>query len=334
VPVTERTIASTTQLLDLASGQWATDLIGQLGLPSRMFEHPVVPSATSLDFLRANQDVGPTGPVLLAASGTARRTPRVVTVAGHDTACAVAALPAPGPSIGYVVCGTWSLVGIELVSPITSAEARMAGFTNEAGLGGTFRFLRNGTGLWLLQACRRAWGESVSYADLIDQAAHASAFDALIDPDHSSFLPVGDMPARIVDFCVRSGHSPPVGRAAMVRCVIDSLALSYRRTVDLAESLAGRSVEALHLVGGGSANGLLCQTTAYVTGRVVLAGPDEASGIGNLLIQALAEGELSSLADLRSVVAASFPPVVYHPRLKMERVDELIDRFNRIAATE
>ena len=333
VPVTERTIASTTQLLDLTNGQWATDLIGQLGLPSRPFAHPVVAPATPLDGLRASQELGPTGPVRSSVV-TASRPPRVVTVAGHDTACAVAALPARGPSFGYIVCGTWSLVGVELATPITTTEARLAGFTNEAGLDGTFRFLRNGTGLWLLQACRRSWGESVSYSDLAAQAVEAPAFATLIDPDHPGFLPVGDMPARIVDFCVRSGQSPPADRAAMVRCVLDSLALSYRRTVDLAESLVGRRVEALHLVGGGSANDLLCQTTADVTGRVVLAGPDEASGIGNLLIQAIAQGELSSMADLRAVVAASFPPVIYHPRLDGERVDDVVDRFEQIAAME
>jgi rhamnulokinase len=333
VPVTERTIASTTQLLDLHSGQWATDLIATLGLPGRLFDHPVVAPGTPLDTLREQPGVGPAGPIRAGGpTNRGRHAPLVVTVAGHDTASAVAVVPATDGPVGYIVCGTWSLVGLEVPAAITSAEARTAGFTNEAGLDGSFRFLRNGTGLWLLQACRRYWGDSISYADLVAAAAAAPAFAALVDPDDPSFLPVGDMPARIVDFCVRSGQRPPADRADLVRCVIDSAALSYRRTIDLAESLSGQRVGVLHLVGGGSANALLCQTTADVTGRVVVAGPEEASGIGNLLTQAWAAGELSSLDDLRAVVRASFRLAVYEPHRTTDQIDSVVARFDRASA--
>lgn len=333
VAVTERTIASTTQLLDLQSGQWAADVIAMLGLPGRVFDHSVVAPGTPLDTLREHRGVGPAGPVRgSGAGGAGRRAPLVVTVAGHDTASAVAAVPAIDAPIGYIVCGTWSLVGLEVPAAITSAEARAAGFTNEAGFGGSFRFLRNSAGLWLLQACRRAWGPSLSYSDLVAAATRAPAFAALVDPDNPVFLPVGEMAARIVDFCRRSGQRPPTDRADLVRCVIDSAALSYRRTIDLAERLSGLRPAVLHLVGGGSANALLCQTTADVTGRVVVAGPDEASGIGNLLIQAWTAGELSSLAELRAVVRASFRPVVYEPRPATDRIASAVATFDRISA--
>jgi len=318
---TERTIASTTQLLDL-DGAWATDVIARLGLPGGLFQGPVVEAGTQV------------GPVRhpLAADWESTAPPRVVAVAGHDTACAVAAVPAQTPAFGYVSCGTWSVVGVELAEPITSETSRRAGFTNEAGVGGTVRFLQNGTGLWLLQECRRRWafGQGApSYADLTRRAAMVESFGSLIDPNHPMFLTVGDMPDRIRKYCRRTGQVPPEGDAAMVRCILDSLAMAYRRGLEMAEQLSGLRVDVLHLVGGGAANGLLCQLTADATRRRVVAGPAEATGLGNLLIQAWTDGQIGSLTELRSVVARSVSPRRYAPRMSLDQIDEAYERFRR-----
>jgi rhamnulokinase len=321
--VTERTIASTTQLLAL-DGAWATDVIARLGLPCGLFQEPVVEAGTHVGTVRRH----------LAVDWGCAVSPQVIAVAGHDTACAVAAVPAGAPAFGFVSCGTWSLVGVELRAPITSEAARQAGFTNEAGVGGTVRFLHNGTGLWLLQECRRTWAaESLapSYEDLTRRAAAVASAGPLIDPNHPMFLAVGDMPARIRSYCQRTGQAPPVDDAAMVRCIVESLAMAYRRELALAEQLSGRRVEVVHVVGGGAANTLLCQLTADATRRPVVAGPEEATGVGNLLIQAWADGQISSLAELRSVVARSFSPRRYEPATSPDQIGEAYDRFLRVA---
>jgi rhamnulokinase len=321
--VTERTIASTTQLLAL-DGAWATDVIARLGLPGGLFQGPVVEPGT---------DVGPVRHEV-AADWRCQTAPRVVTVAEHDTACAVAAVPAETPTFAYVSCGTWSLVGVEVREPITSEAARRAGFTNEAGVGGTVRFLHNGTGLWLLQECRRLWAtgqQAPSYEDLTRRAATVASFGSLIDPNHPMFLTVGDMPDRIRKYCQRTGQTPPADDAAVVRCILESLAMAYRRALETAEELSGLSVEVLHLVGGGAANALLCQLTADATRRPVVAGPEEATGVGNLLIQAWTDGQIGSLAQLRSVVARSFTLRRYEPQASPDQIDEAYERFRRAA---
>ena len=326
--VTERTIASTTQLLAL-DGEWATDVIARLGLPAGLFQGPVVDAGTEVGPVRGD----------LTAGWRCEAPPRVVAVAEHDTACAVAAIPAETPAFAYVSCGTWSLVGVEVREPITSEAARRAGFTNEAGVGGTIRFLHNGTGLWLLQECRRLWASgqrASSYEELTRRAAMVASFGSLIDPDHAMFLTVGDMPARIRTYCQRTGQKPPADQPAVVRCILESLAMAYRRELEMAEELSGLRVEVVHLVGGGAANTLLCQLTADVTRRSVVAGPEEATGVGNLLIQAWTDGRLGSLAELRAVVARSFSPRPYEPRASPHQIDEAYERFRRAsrAATE
>jgi len=321
--VTERTIASTTQLLAL-DGAWASDVITRLGIPRGLFQGPVVQAGTEVG--RVRHDV--------AADWRCETGPRVVAVAEHDTACAVAAVPAETPAFAYVSCGTWSLVGIEVHEPITSEAARRAGFTNEAGVGGTVRFLHNGTGLWLLQECRRLWAsgqQAPSYEDLTRRAAAVASFGSLIDPNHPTFLTVGDMPDRIRRYCQRTGQAPPAHPAAVVRCILESLAMAYRRAIEMAEELSGLSVDVLHLVGGGAANELLCQLTADVTRRPVVAGPEEATGVGNLLIQAWTDGQIGSLAELRSVVARSFSPRRYEPEASRDQIDEAYGRFCRLA---
>jgi rhamnulokinase len=234
------------------------------------------------------------------------------TVAGHDTASAVAAVPATTPTFGYISSGTWSLVGLELTEPVLTDEAMAAGFSNEAGVDGSVRFLRNGTGLWLLQRCRAAW-DSPPYADLVSAAAEAPAFRGLVDPDDPEFVAPADMPARIAARCRETGQPVPDDRAAVVRCVLESLACKHRWTLERAEELSGRRAEVLHIVGGGAANPLLCQLTADLVGRPVLAGPVEATAVGNLLLQARATGALTSLTGLRDVVARSLPPRRFAP---------------------
>jgi rhamnulokinase len=322
VAVTERTIASTSQLWDIHRSRWATGVIERLGLPASLFAAEVVPPGTRL---------GPVRPAVLDAPANLD----VVAVAGHDTACAVAAVPAQTSEFGYVSCGTWSLVGMETERPITTPQARHAHFTNELGVAGTVRFLSNVNGLWLVQQCRRQWGDTgalPSYAALTGQAMQSPAYRTLIDPDDACLLGPGDIPARIAALCRSTGEPVPRDRGEVVRCILDSLACRFRWVLDRGAALVGRPMRAVHLVGGGAANALLCQQTADVTGRPVVAGPVEATGVGNLLVQAMAAGELGGLADLRSVVRASFPPRTYQPSGDRSGAGEAYARFERIVA--
>jgi rhamnulokinase len=312
--VTEQTIASTSQLFDVVTRKWATGVIEALGIPARLFGTGVAPPGTRI------------GPLL-----TDRRVP-LWTVAGHDTASAVAAIPAGPTGFGYISSGTWSLVGLELPEPVLTDEARLAGFSNEAGVDGTVRFLRNGTGLWLLQRCRAEWG-SPPYADLVAAARNAPAFRSLVDPDASCLVAPDDMPARLAELCRTRSQPVPHDRAALVRCVLDSLACKHRWTLERAEELAGRRVDVVHIVGGGAANPLLCQLTADLTGRPVLAGPVEATAVGNLLVQARAAGELSSLSDIREVVRSSMPPRRFEPR-PSGAAEEAYARFRTLLDTD
>ena len=288
-PVAEQTIASTGQLWDIHRRCWAAPVIAQLGLAGHLFATDVVAPGTTI------------GPARLDLPAELD----VVAVAGHDTACAVAAVPAEEEAFAYISCGTWSLVGLEVQRPITTRAARLARFGNEVGVGGTVRFLSNVNGLWLLQECRRTWttaGAPPSYAALIALARQAQPYRSLIDPDHPSLLGPGDMPARIAARCRATGEPVPGTPGEVVRCVLDSLACTYRWVLDRATALVGHPVEVVHIVGGGAANPLLCQQTADVTGRPVVAGPVEATGVGNLLVQAMADGGLDGLPDIRAVV--------------------------------
>jgi rhamnulokinase len=319
--VSEQTIASTSQLWDIRQARWAAGLIERLGLPGHLFADEVLAPGT------------PVGPMRVDQLPDVATPPAVVAVAGHDTACAVAAVPAGSPHFGYVSCGTWSLVGLETPEPITTPQARLAQFTNEAGVEGTVRFLSNVNGLWLLQECRRVWGlggQPPSYPALTGYAGRVPAYRRLIDPDDASLLGTGDMPARIAALCRTTGEPVPENRGDVVRCILDSLACKYRWFLDRGAALVGRSVDVVHLVGGGAANPLLCQQTADITGRPVVAGPVEATGVGNLLVQAMADGRLDGLPDIRAVVAASFEPRTYHPHGRRDEADNAYGRFERI----
>jgi rhamnulokinase len=296
----EVTNASTTGLYDVRAGGWAYPLIERLGLPRRIFP-PLRRPGEVVGTLRAD---------VAAETGLPESLP-VTAVGSHDTASAVLAVPAERPDFGYVSCGTWSLAGIELPAPVLTEESRAAGFTNEVGVGGTIRYLRNLMGLWLLQESLRAWRAEASLPALLAAAAEAPPFAALVDPGDQVFLPPGDMPARITAYCERTGQRPPPGRAEMVRCILESLALGHRAAIRDASRLSGRPVEVVHIVGGGAHNTLLCRLTADACGLPVAAGPVEATAIGNALMQARAHG---FTGDLRELVRRTQEVTVHHPR--------------------
>jgi rhamnulokinase len=296
----EATIASTTQMLSPRTRSWEPEVLAALGLPARLLPEIVAPGSV----------IGRLDEALCAETGC----PPVplVAVATHDTASAVAAVPASGTRWAFLSCGTWSLLGVESPRPIMTPAARAANFTNEGGVGGTFRVLKNIMGLWLLQESRRAWGTDVSYAEITAQAAAAPPLRSLVDPDHPDFLAPPDMPTAVRRRCALTGQPAPDTLGALARCILESLALKVRVVLGQLRGL-DREVDCLHLVGGGAQNALLCQLVADATGLPVRAGPVEATAIGNLLVQAQALGRLSSPEELRAVVARSFPTTDYAP---------------------
>jgi rhamnulokinase len=318
----EFTNATTTQLYGLEAGGWAQDLLQRMSLPFDLFPK-IVPPATELGSLL---------PEVAEEVGLGAQLP-VVAVASHDTASAVVAVPAEGESFAYVSSGTWSLVGVETAQPVVTKEAMDANFTNEGGFGGRTRFLKNVMGLWLLQECRRIWAqesEEYSYEELARLAEEAPASGPLVDPDHSSFLAPGDMPSRIQRFCEATDQRPPEELGQVARCIFESLALKYQWVVAQAGEIAGRSVEAVHIVGGGSQNSLLCQLTADATRLPVLAGPVEATALGNVMVQAYARGYVESLEEIRAVVRRSTDINRYTPGGGVDKWDELRGKFSSV----
>lgn len=309
----ERTDASTTQLLDPKAGAWSDELCQKLDLPRAILPELIEPGTELGPVLRSiTDDLG------IANS------PTVLATAGHDTAAAVAAVPVVGqaradgrPDWCYLSSGTWSLMGVETPRPIINPTTLKYNFTNEGGVAGTTRLLKNIMGLWLVQECRRAWsraGRDYPYDELVARAEAAPPFAALIDPDDPTFLAPRDMPARLAAFCARTGQTAPTDEGTLVRVCLEGLALKYRWTVERLEEIIGGPIRAIHIVGGGTRNPLLCQFTADACGREVHAGPVEATAMGNILIQAMGRGRIGSLADLRAVVARSFPVTVYEPQ--------------------
>jgi rhamnulokinase len=291
----EVTNASTTGLLDATSREWSWEIVDRLGLERGLFP----------PLRQPGERLGELTDAVLAETGLAGPVP-VTAVGSHDTASAVVGVPAAADTFAYISCGTWSLVGVELDKPVLTDDSREAGFTNELGVDGTVRYLHNVMGLWLLQESQRTWAEAGLPADLPDllaAATHVPAFTAVVDADDPRFLPPGDMPARIAAACTATGQTPPQSQAETVRCILDSLALAYRRTVRAASRLSGRDPEVVHLVGGGARNQLLCQLTADACGLPVLAGPVEAAALGNALVQARAAGVVGGgLAELRALL--------------------------------
>lgn len=297
--VVEFTNATTTQCFHPVKGEWSFEMLEQLGLPTQMFPEVVAPG-TRLGHLR--EDV-------CKRTGLGRV--EVVAPATHDTGAAVAAVPTSltgSPKWAYISSGTWSLMGVEVQDAILSDRALALNVTNEGGVDGTYRLLKNIMGLWLVQECKRSFGragQDLDYSEITRQAAGAEPFRAFVDPDAAEFLSPEDMPTAIRDWCQRTGQTPPDSVGQIVRCALESLALKYRRVLGWLEELTGVPVEVIHIVGGGTQNALLNQFTANACGRTVVTGPIEATAMGNLLIQARTAGSLQSLSDIRSVVRAS-----------------------------
>jgi rhamnulokinase len=293
----EESLASTSQLYNPLTKTWSKLLIDALGLPPKLFP-PIVPSGRRLGPLRAD----------LAKETGLPASLEVIATCSHDTGAAVAAVPAAGDDWAYLSSGTWSLIGVEIAEPIITDASRELNFTNEIGYGGTVRLLKNIVGLWIVQECRRQWaraGQKYDYPTLTQLAAASPPFVSLINPADPRFLSPGDMPDKIAAFCRETQQPAPVDPGAFVRCTLESLALFYRHTLQQMEGLVSRKIRRLHVVGGGSKNPLLNQFIANALGIPVIAGPAEASAMGNLLIQAIALGQLPSLAAAREVVRES-----------------------------
>jgi len=308
----ELTNASTTGLLDGRAQAWATALMTSASIPPGIFPALRRPGSTVGELRGDVRDDILGG----AGAGPARPLP-VIAVGSHDTASAVAGVPAEGTSFAYISCGTWSLAGVELGGPVLTEASREAGFTNEAGVDGTVRFLRNVMGLWLLQESVRVWaarGQAVDLAALLTEAAAQPRLRAVVDTGDAAFLPPGDMPARITDACRRTGQPVPGTRAGLVRCILDSLALAHRRAILAVQELSGQHVDTVHIVGGGARNELLCQLTADACGLPVVAGPAEAAALGNVLVQARALGRgPHDLDGMRALIRVTQPLRRFEP---------------------
>jgi rhamnulokinase len=304
--VAEETNASTTGLLDARTGRWAPELIEALGLPPGLLP----------EIVEAGRPLAPVSAEVCEELGV-ERAPLVTTVGSHDTASAVVGVPAAGPRFGYVSCGTWALVGVELDAPVLTDDGRRANFSNERGVDGTIRYLRNVTGLWLLSESIRTWTLRGHDADLQELLAAAGALPPgpRVDVTDPVFLAPGDMPARIAQACRDAGDRVPQTPPEVVRCILDSLAAAFADAIDQAERLSGQPVEVVHVVGGGSRNPLLCQLTADACRRPVVAGPVEATALGNLLVQARTHGLVEGdLAALRARIREATALTRYEPR--------------------
>lgn len=301
----EYTLASTSQLMDMKTGRWSEELFEKLGLPIEIMPEIVQPGTVVGKLRKEIADVPGCGEIDIIAIGS------------HDTASAVAAVPALGERWAYLSSGTWSLMGLEVGQAIINDKTFKYSFTNEGGVDNTIRLLKNIIGLWLSQECRRQWqreGTELSYAEMAELAERAEPFVCHIDPDYGGFLVPGDMPQRINSYLAGKGVGPIEEKGQMIRVILESLAFKYRLTLERLEDVAGMSIDNLHLVGGGIQNELLCQFTADATGKRVVAGPVEATAIGNILMQAMAVGQIETLAQARQIVANSFELKEYKPQ--------------------
>jgi len=313
--------ATTTQLYNPLRGDWDADLLAAIGIPASWFGPVLQPGASAGELL----------PSVCGELGIA--SVPVIAVAEHDTGSAVAAVPATDRSFAYLSCGTWSLMGTETDRPVLSELAQQLNFTNEGGVGGTYRLLKNIMGLWILQETKREWerdGMALSYPELIGLAEQAPAFAAWIDPDDARFLAPGDMTPRIRDYCRETGQRAPEHPGEVVRCILESLALKYRYVLELTERLSGNAFSGLHMVGGGIQNKLLCQWSASAIGKPVWAGPAEGSAIGNLAVQWIAHGAFADIWEARRVIRESFPVEVYEPNNR-EAWEDAYGRFRTAA---
>lgn len=304
--ISEFTIATTTQFYDPVARDWSRVMLEEMGIPTRILKR-VVPAGTLLGDLRSR----------VAREIRANRGIKIVAPAAHDTGSAVAATPLSNETSAYISSGTWSLVGMEIPQPVISDKSLSFNFTNEGGVCGTFRLLRNVMGLGLVAECHRAWqreGKQFTHEDLIELAAQSQPFKHLINPDDERFLAPGDMPAAIRSFCRQTNQPAPETEGEHVRCCLESLALRYRWVVERLEELTGNPISTIHIVGGGSQNRLLNQFTADATNKPVLAGPVEATATGNAMMQAMGLGYITSPAEIREVVRGSFELRPFEPK--------------------
>lgn len=319
--VTEYTIASTGMILDAAKRDYAFDLIDKLGIPRGLFS-PIVQPGYNLGGLLPSitEEVG-------------KNHINVYTVASHDTASAVMAVPSQADDFIYISSGTWSLMGMEVPQPLINDATRAANFTNEGGINGTIRFLKNIMGLWIIQESRRQWkreGKDYSFAQMEAWAKEAAPFQSLINPDDASFNTPGNMPEKIREFCRVTGQHVPETTGEVVRCIYESLALKYRHTVENIQTLRGKKATMINVVGGGTKDHFLSQLTADACGLEVSAGPEEATSIGNLLAQMMAVGAIKDLSEARQVVANSFEVKHYTPCASRGAWDDAYARFVKL----
>lgn len=319
--VSEFSIATTAQLYDPRQACWSKELCAKLGIPHHIFA----------DVIQPGDEVGDLLPAIAEEVGLP--TAKVIAPGCHDTASAVAAVPATGSEHAYISSGTWSLMGAEITDPIINEQALAGNFTNEGGVCGTYRFLKNIMGLWLVQECRRQWakeGEALSYDRITKLASEAEPFRSIVEPDYEEFMGIGDMPAMLTSFCEKTGQPAPETKGQFVRCALESLALKYRWTLEKVDELRGIKHDPIHVVGGGCQNALLNQFTANATQRPVIAGPVEATATGNVLLQAINRGHLASIQEAREVVRNSFDVETFEPQ-DAAQWDEAYDRYLRTA---
>lgn len=319
---TEYSIASTSQMIDPFRRTWDADLLSRFQLPASILTE-IVSTGSTVGTLRAD-----------IAEEAGCGAIKIIVPAEHDTGSAIVSVPAQTADYAYISSGTWSLMGIETNEPRISPQTAAANVTNEGGAFGTVRLLKNIMGLWLVQECRRSWarkGTEYTYTDLTAQAAEAPAFGALIEPDASPFLSPTDMVAAIAKFCQQTGQQAPETVGATVRTCLESLALKYRWVLERMEEFRGAPIQTIHIVGGGTQNRLLCQLTADATGRTVVAGPVEATAIGNVLMQAYGCGLIGSLDEAREVVRRSFELITYTPQGNTDQWSAAYRRYLRVS---
>lgn len=305
---TEYTIASTSQLLKPGKAEWEKKLFSSAGIPDKIAGEIIMPGTIIGPVLREVQEETGCGEIPCIA------------VAGHDTASAIASVPAKAGNWAYLSSGTWSLLGIESPLPLVSEQTREMNFTNEGGVEGTTRFLKNIMGMWLIQECKRIWDANsvLGWHEIVALSNNAEPFKCLINPDDPGFLNPGDMPRAVQDFCAKTNQPVPKTKGEIARCIYDSLALKYKHTLRQIESVTGKPIERLHIIGGGAHNATMNQLTADATGIPVFAGPTEATAIGNILLQAKALGVVGSLAEIREIVRNSFEVTEYTPSPKLD----------------
>ncbi|MBP2240262.1 rhamnulokinase [Cytobacillus eiseniae] len=320
IKANEYTISTTTSLYNVHQKKWDNDLMAELNIPMNLMA----------DIVKTGTILGPTLNSINKELGI--YSTQVIAGAGHDTACALAALPITSDSTAFMSCGTWILMGIQVKEPVISREALKWGFTNEGTADGETRLLKNSMGLWLIQQCRSIWskeGNRITYEEELHSINHSTAFKCLIDPDDPAFFNPSNMVNQLSEYCRQTEQQQPESIGDFLRCILESLSLKYRWVLEKLEQLTSKKIELIHMGGGGIQNDLLCQFTANATNRTVIAGPIEASSIGNALSQWIALGEIKDLKEGREIVANSFPLKIYEPQNQMEW-QEAYERFIKL----